>query len=278
MRLKRQRAFTLLELLVVVGIMGMLGVAAAGGYAALQRGMEERGATAVAATLLRAAQERAHVDRLPTVVFCYNRLVKAPTGEDEDGVAVGVMTAIRRSGRITYVKGDLLFDEFADLDATYEWVEDKNDAQKGGSFRLFKFGGVAPSRMEYSIVSDLIVRDEYSERVTLFSGAGNGTLETNLLSSAFLDVGGGTISSSAWHVGDGYALEFAEVQLPDGFVFGKNVPSNPGQISELKPIVFDPDSDSTETVDIWSTKPNTSGYPQADKKAGTASADSTRAI
>ena len=93
--------FTLIELLVVVGIMGMLGVAATGGYAALQRGMEERSAVAVAAALLRSAQERAHVDRLPTVVFCYNRLVKAPTGEDENGVAVGVMTAIRRAGRLS---------------------------------------------------------------------------------------------------------------------------------------------------------------------------------
>ena len=272
-----RKGFTLLELLVVVGIMGMLGVAATGGYAALQRGMEERSAVAVAASLLRSAQERAHVDRLPTVVFCYNRLVKAPTGEDENGVAVGVMTAIRRAGRLSYVRGELLFDEFADLDSTYEWVDDRNDAQKGGSFRLFKFGGVKPSRMEYSIVSDLIVRDETSEMVTLFSGAGNGMSQTNLLSSAFYDLGGGT--AGGWSVGDGYAFEFAEVQLPNGFVFGNRVPTDPAQVSEADVIFFDPEVDkSSETVEIWSTKPDASGYPKAFKKAGTASADSEKAV
>ena len=112
-----RKGFTLLELLVVVGIMGMLGVAAAGGYSALGRGMSERGAVASAASLLRAAKERAQVDRSPTVVYCYNRLVKEPTGVDDNGVVVGVMTAVRRAGRITYTTGgDVLYDEFADLD------------------------------------------------------------------------------------------------------------------------------------------------------------------
>lgn len=276
----RLRGFTLLELIVVVGIMGMLGVSAAGAYSALQRGTQERAAVAVAAAVLRSAQERAHVDRLPTAVFCYNRLIKAPRGEDDNGVVIGVMTAIRRSGRVSYVKGDLLYDEFADLDQTYEPVADKNEAKrKGGSFRLFRFGGGTPSRMEYTVVSDEVVRDEDSERITLFSGAGAGLQQTNLLSTAFLDVGGGTISASSWHVGDGYAFEFAEVQLPNGFVFGNNVPSVPGKIVEMTPIVFDPEEDrSTKKVEIWSTKPDANGYPKAFKKVGLASANSEEAV
>ena len=40
-----RRAFTLMELMVVVGIMAFLGVAATGGYNALQRGIAERGAS-----------------------------------------------------------------------------------------------------------------------------------------------------------------------------------------------------------------------------------------
>ena len=72
--------------------MAMLGIAASSGYHAVTRGMTERGVTAAGSAVLRAARERAAVDRGNVAVFCYNRLVKAPTGEDENGVAVGVMT------------------------------------------------------------------------------------------------------------------------------------------------------------------------------------------
>jgi len=280
--MKKQRAFhrgfTLLELLVVVGVMGMLGVAATSGYSALERGMAERSAVAVASAVLRAAQERANVDRMPTCVFCYNRLLKEPTGEDENGVAVGVMVAIRRSGRISYAKGDLLFDEFADLDTTYEPAEDENEAKKGGSFRLFRFGGAKPSRMEYTIVSDRVICDDQAEMVTLFSGTGQPGNQTNLFATAFLDVGGGTVSASSWKVGDGYAFVFAETQLPEGFVFGQSVPTNPKDISELTPIMFRPDSGSSETVPVWATRPDASGYPKAVRKAGDASCDSKEAV
>lgn len=274
-----RKGFTLLELLVVVGIMGMLGVAAAGGYSALVRGMSERGAVAAASSLLRAAKERAQVDRSPTVVYCYNRLVKAPTGSDDNGVVVGMMTAVRRSGRISFtIGGDVMYDEFADLDRNYESEDNESDCRKGSGFRLFKMSGKV-NKMEYSIVSDKVLRKEDATTVTLFSGCGNGQSQTNLLMSAFVKTG---VSSgdheASWSAGDGYGMEFAEVQLQDGYIFDKEVPSTAGKISNPKIIYFDPDEDSSETVEVWSTKPNASGMPQAFSKAGEASADSSKEV
>ena len=272
-----KRGFTLLELLVVVGIMGFLGTASIAGYNALQRGMTERSVTAIAATLLRAAQERAYVDRQPTAVFCYNRLLKEPSGSEENGVVVGVMTAIRRAGRISFVRGNMLYDEFADLDTTYEAAEDENDAKKGGSFRLFRFGGGNMNQMEYAIVSDRVVLNEEAEMVTLFSGVAGGGNQTNLMASAFCDLGGGT--ASGWQVGDGYALEFAETQLPPGYIFGTQVPNRAGDIKEIKTILFSPDSTSTETVDIYEARPDGSGRPKAGgKPVGLASSDAKKAV
>lgn len=271
-----RRGFTLLELLVVVGIMGFLGTASIAGYNALQRGMTERSVTTVASTLLRAAQERAHVDRVPTAVFCYNRLLKEPTSSEDNGVVVGVMTAIRRVGRISNVKGNLLFDEFADLDNTYEAVDEENDAQKGGSFRLYRFGGGTLNEMEYSIVSDRVFQDGQAEQLTLFSGTATGN-QPYLMASAFLDLGGGT--ASGWQVGDGYALEFAETQLPHGYIFGTQVPNKAGRIELIRTIIFKPDEDKFETIDIYPARPDGSGWPKAgDKRVGTASSDATKAV
>lgn len=273
-----KKAFTLLELIVVVGIMGFLGVAAISGYNALQRGMSERSVGAIASSILRAAQERAHVDRLPTVVFCYNRLLKEPTGPDDNGVVVGMMTAIRRSGRITLVKGSCLFDEFADLDTTYEPVDEESQARKSGTRRLFKFNGGSTSSMDYSIVSDRVLCDEESEMVTLFSGTSSGP-QTNLLSSAFFDVGGGTIGASGWKVGDGYAFEFAETQLPDGYVFGTQIPNRAGDIKFVKAIDFRPDQVRKDTIEIYFARPDGSGMPRVGSRpVVTASADSEKGV
>ena len=265
-----KRGFTLIELLTVVGIIGFLGLAAASSYSALRRGIAERGAVAVATSFLREAQERAHIDRLPTKVFCYNRLVKEPSGQEDVGIVVGIMTAIRRSGRITAIGAGnkLLYDEYADLDSTYEWVETSADAdQYGGNMRLFKFD--ASSDMSYTTVSDLIVRDSESVLATIFSGAIPGGA-TNLLSSAFFDRQRGQ-NVPSWKVGDAYGFEFAEVQLPDGFVFGKkDIPTKMGDIKIEKTYYFKANDDLNDAIEIWSTKPDGSGRPKIFKKAGEA--------
>ena len=277
-----RKAFTLVELLAVVGIMGMLGVAAAASYGALVNGMKDRSACAVASAVLREAGERAHIDRTPTVVYCYNVCLKEPKN-DEPGVVVGMMTAIRRVGRITQVKGRYLFDEFADLDQSYETKDVEDDLRQSGGRRLFKFNDESsvPARMQYSVVSDAVyssdddtVGEEGEE--TIFTESVGG--RTNIFTAAFYNLGTSIRESGGWKVGDGYAAEFAELQLPEGYVFGQQLPTKAGAISEAKAVRFDPDTSSSETLDIHVTRPDASGVPKTVRKAGRAYADEKRSV
>ena len=156
-----RKAFTLIELLAVIGIMGMMGVAAAASYGALVNGMKERSACAAASAILREAGERARIDRLPTVVYCYNVCLKEPV-DDEPGIVAGMMTAIRRVGRITGVRDRLLFDEFADLDQSYETSDEENYLRNMRGHRMFKYNDESSvqSRMQYSVVADAVYRDD----------------------------------------------------------------------------------------------------------------------
>ncbi len=278
-----RRAFTLIELLAVIGIMGLLGVAAAASYSALVGGMKDRSAGAAASALLREAGERARIDRLPTVVYCYNVCLKEPVA-DEPGIVVGMMTAIRRVGRITQVKGRYLFDEFADLDQSYEKMENEDELREMHGHRLYKYNDESSvqSRMQYSVVADAVYCKDYDSKpgeegeATIFTGGYNN--RTNIFTSAFYNLGSSDREPSAWKVGDGYAVEFAELQLPEGYVFGQQLPTKAGAISEAKAIRFDPESSSSETVEIWMTRPNAQGRPQPARKAGQAYADENKSV
>ncbi len=298
-----RKAFTLMELMVVVGIMSFLGVAAVGGYNALQRGMAERGATAVATSLLQAAKERAMIDRVPTVVYCYNRLVRAAT-DDENAIVVGEAVAVRRAGRVTWARGDLIADEFADLASSYDVVPDESDAKERKGMKLWRFDDDRISDMRYSVVADAVVMldgdvggttyrgwaldptaDESSTLVNgqtvsgdgdmtdfRFKNTGSGEGELHIQAYAFANLKSSKYEPSAWTVGDGYGFEFANVQLPNDFVFGGgNVPSQVGDVSFVKALYFDPDqSGSDDSVDIYFCRPDSGGNPKPDHKAGTA--------
>jgi hypothetical protein len=216
---------------------------------------------------------------MPTVVYCYNVCIKEPTSDDDSGVVVGVMTAIRRVGRISYVRGNFLYDEFADLEQSYEATGEEADFNKMRGHRLFKYNEESSvgKRMEYSIVADAVFTNK-NAMVTIFSGGINN--QTNMLMSAFYDLGTSDRKpSGGWSAGDGYAASFAELQLPEGYIFGSSaIPRGAGQISEVEAIRFDPDQDSNDSIEIYVTRPDAQGNPHAVRKAGKALADETKGV
>ena len=264
-----RRAFTLLELLTVVSIMALLGVASTGGYHALVRGMSERGAVAGASALLRGAKERALIDRVPTAVFCYNRMLRAAGGtEQANAVVVGEMVAIRRAGRVSAVRGDFIFDEFGDF-AGQQQTEDEGDLKKSGGRRLYRFGGGKMSDMRYSIVAEGGYESD-SEQVFTFT---HGT--TNIHLCAYYNLKKSDREPSAWKAGHAYGFEFASFQLPAGFIFGTDIPTEVGRITTPKVMYFDPEEDDKPKIEVYSTRPDSGGGLKRGRKAGEARADDT---
>ena len=68
-------AFTLVELMVVIGLMALLGTFSVTGYFAAVRGMSDRAALDDTRSLIRLAMQTCLIDQTPTAVLFYNRYV-----------------------------------------------------------------------------------------------------------------------------------------------------------------------------------------------------------
>lgn len=144
-----RRGFTLVELIVVVGLMGLLATISIGGYFAAARGMAARGVVQDTTSLIRQAMQTCLIDQVPTAVLFLNRRTNT---KSEGGEAYGTAIAIKMAGRISYVAnsggktaqgtsisvggGALLIDEFADWNQSYS--VDASDKQEQRSVRLYR--------------------------------------------------------------------------------------------------------------------------------------------
>ncbi|HBJ60089.1 MAG TPA: hypothetical protein DDY72_06690 [Verrucomicrobia bacterium] len=246
-----QRAFTLIELLVVMAIMGLLGTISVGGYRAMQRGMEQRGVLLNVRQFVLAAQERARIDRVPVNVYFWNETLREET-DTEPPVIVGKAAAVRRTGRVTQVGDNYLYDEFGDLRAMADEADASGNVNvstgsKQGLF-LYRIGKstnferslIAPdteANKDFVVYVDARLPDDPDDadfkRAEIFKSAkiqpyGFRVIEKNGVS---------------WKTGDAYGFAFEEIQLPKNFIFG----STSSPVTEIK--VFNYEFDPLE--DAW---------------------------
>ncbi len=219
-----RKGFTLLELLVVVGIMGLLGTASIGAYRSITRGMEERGALQNASQFMHAAFQRAMIDRQPTAVYVWNETLQSSTA-DQNEIVVGKAVAVRRAGRITGIDGNYLLDEFADLNLTYPVSE---GSQSGSTMFLYQLDNVQDG-LKRSRVYDSVRKSTANEIYLLDPVGGAAEQTTGALpappGSGAIDIYGFEIENQngvTWEVGSAYGFEFMSLELPHNFIFGNS--------------------------------------------------------
>lgn len=272
-----KKGFTLVELLVVMGLVGALATISTGGYYAVVRGMEERGALSAATGIIRAAQQRARVDRVPTAIYFYNELV-SPETSDDYAKAQGVAIAVRQAGRISFVSGNKLFDEFSDLGETYgvpdpDNPRDDSKISNVSGRRLYKMAQLGENKLDYTLVGSSVILGGSGEQHFIHWSTQDNEQEMPMYAFVKHSQDDGT---ATWRVGDAYAFEFATVRLPVGYVFGPDYPKDVNTpIKPIKTVVFDPDKtgDTLEhTIDVHALRTGSSGAPEV-QPVGTTKSD-----
>ena len=273
-----KRAFTLVELLVVIGIMGFMGTVSVGGYRAMRRGMEERGVVQNVNQFIRSAYQRAQIERQPVAVYFWNETLRG-SGDMANVVVVGKAIAVRRTSRITAVIGKYLYDEFGDLSFSRLILDTDNDDETTDSDQasddrtsLYKINGNEGAKAQRSEISSVTVRKKISDPLVM-----EGASMQDFYAYAFSLADANGVS---WKPGDAYGFQFAEITLPHGFAFGSSFSrstSNP--VSGETAMMFTPGGNSGSgatggingkaTIDVCSLRPDKSGNVVASKVAST---------
>ena len=225
----RRAAFTLVELLVVIGLMAVLATISVAGYSAATRGMADRGTIQTTVSILRVAQQTCQIDRVPTKVMFFNQRLFDDNDPDTPPLFQGTAIAIKQAGRITLpVMNKLLIDEFADWNQSYP----QSGSASAPDMRIFqmKSGGGGGLNGCSTLVRPYVSSYELSDDFMIQAGAtfkewcSKHGHEDNDKVWGFMMEGG----KQEWSVGDAYGVEIARIDLPRGHIFGSSTPNGEG--------------------------------------------------
>lgn len=253
-----RRGFTLVELLVVMGIMGLMATVTVGGYRAMQRGIEERSVMQNVNQFIRSAYQRSMIDRQPVSVYFWNETVRED-GPNETLSVVGKAVAIRRHGRLTAVTGNYLVDEFADLRfSSLEFGTEDDDEDYGDSGRSSTAnGGMYLYQMENQsnqFRRSLVSRIAREVPLQIFMVSHGVTEEIAPYAYELLDANG-----VDWKVGDAYGFMLAEIQLPANYIFGSSFSTSVSSpVAGEASFRFSP-TQSSGQIQVSALRPGTSG-------------------
>lgn len=256
-----RKAFTLLELMVVVAIMAAMATLSVNGYRALTKGMQDRSALVAVQTLVDAARQRAEIDRKPMIVYFYDELLQeADESTGSDLIGHGVAVAVRPIGRISATDEKYLCDEFGDLEQIYfednvKCSDPEANEKDKTAMRIYRLadGNYADVRqfvVSHPISASYLLTGELEGAPSNNDGS---AAEKRIFCFAFEQVGG----NAGFSPGDAYGGEFASVALPNGYYFGSSAPSSVGRVRVGSPMVINPTqgrASGVNAVTVYSMK------------------------
>lgn len=262
-----RRGFTLLELLVVMAIMGMMATASITSYRTMRQGMEESAVMRNASQFVRLAYQRTKIDRVPVNVYFWNETTQEETDSSQLSVC-GRAVAVRKLGRVSAKEGQVLLDEFGDLEV-FGCRDDEGNLDAGSSAYqndsgtwLYRVNGDEQT-FQRTLVSRFTVAHE-TTGIQMISYPDSEEKSITVYGYYILPGDRGGID---WKKGDAYGLEFGDFSLPNRYIFGNTFSSsasNPNQ--EVKVMNFNPlgsGDGGGQTIEISSLRPNAQGVPEA---------------
>ena len=176
------------------------------------------------------------LDRQPVAVYFWNECIREET-DTATAVVVGKAVAVRRSGRVTFLQGDFIGDEYADLrfnrllksDGTEDTGSSSNvQAGRGSGVFLYRMNGNEGNQMMRSMIAKNTVRKTVTDHLLLGQSAylsGDAQRlreladesEVKMETYAYQKIGS---DSTQWKIGDAYGFEFEQLELPANYIFG----------------------------------------------------------